>query len=461
LQESLGIALHNNSLYLTHLKKSWGGVKCVGFRMIALSASSGHAQESAVADRIEEFLISQKIKTREVYVTASKDDVLYKRITLPRAVLDNLQKVLEYEFDNFFPFTQDQVLFDYTVLESKPDDETQVELLITAIHRDRYERCQDLMQMAGLTPLCVEPPISARISLFQWLQSQELLPTPLLVLDAQTKGMEVDLYVDERWEWKNIMAGPSLEQELKQQLFQMEGQVRQMDKKEWAGAELPLMCLNEKVITGEFLREMEEYFPLLDSGSVFTTLGLKIGSIGLLYSFGAALQGFERHGLRFNYIPRAERKKLKRGSLYFFVSLMAVLALIGICWILTPYVQAKIEHKELERAISGLALQVKTVQEKRNRINELKKRMEPLARRQKGDLLLVIKELSQIIPKDSWITQFEMSEDLIQIRGNSENANALIPILEKSPMLREVTFTSPLVKRKNKDVFHIQMRSEK
>jgi general secretion pathway protein L len=443
-----------------HLKKSWGGIKCAASSEFPFSPPGVGRQIAETVDQVRQFVLTHKVKSREAYVTIPKEDVLFKKIALPAAIRDNLQQVLEYEFENYFPFSPEQALFAFAPLNLSPGGGGELEILISVVHRDRYEGYMEILHQAGLFPMCLESPLSARISLFQWLNAQNLTPSPLMVMDVDAKGIEIELCLADRWEWKNLRRSPSLYEDVKHWLFQFESLTIEQENGETQRIELPLLCLNQEDLPEGLADELGEYFPLADADPVFSALGIESRDPSFLYPFGAALHAFADCKLVLNFIPPAERPKKSRRVLYVFITLAAAFCLISGAWLLTPYIQSKQEYSLLQQAISELAGQVENVEKQRNQLKDLKRQMEPLAQTKKKNVLMMLKELTMLLPEDSWITNLDMETDNIKIRGNSENANALIPILEKSPLFKEVTFLSPLFKRDGKDVFQIQMRFE-
>jgi general secretion pathway protein L len=379
---------------------------------------------------------------------------------LPKTALDNIGQVLEYEFENYFPFPLEDGLFDYKILDEPRSSGDSSRILVAAIRRERFEAYRSSIQSLGLNLVSLEPPLTARAAFFHWMQAADLAPSPLIVMDARELAIETELYLADFWEWKSVLSGPTLYEKVKEFLFQCEAKVLAREKSEKGVIEIPLVTLNPEHISTSFSQEIEEYFPSSDLSSKFAELGLDGAGAGVLYAFGAALQSIEKRKIAFNFVPLAERKKQPRGAVYLCAILAAAVLISGAILFTTPYVRAKSEYGRLQGEIADISNQVKLVEKKRARITELQKRLEPLTNQKKQNLLALMKELTQLIPEDSWLTQLDVEEDSVRIRGESENAHALIVLLEKSPLFKQVAFSSPVVKRRGKDIFYIEMKIE-
>ena len=63
-------------------------------------------------------------------------------------------------------------------------------------------------------------------------------------------------------------------------------------------------------------------------------------------------------------------------------------------------------------------------------------------------LLEIINTLSHLIKNDTWMTHLQFRQGRLQIQGQSPTAEALIGVLEASPLFSNVRFVSPLTKDK-------------
>jgi general secretion pathway protein L len=76
--------------------------------------------------------------------------------------------------------------------------------------------------------------------------------------------------------------------------------------------------------------------------------------------------------------------------------------------------------------------------------------------------LVVLKELTGILPKTAWLTRMKMTETTVDIEGYAASASEILPKLEQSQYFRKVEFASPTVRdtRLNADRFVMKMEIE-
>ncbi|TCK08767.1 PilN domain-containing protein [Marinobacterium mangrovicola] len=58
--------------------------------------------------------------------------------------------------------------------------------------------------------------------------------------------------------------------------------------------------------------------------------------------------------------------------------------------------------------------------------------------------IVLLDELTRRLPDSTWLSRFELEGDELRVQGESNSASGLISLLEESPLLEKVSFTSPV-----------------
>ena len=74
--------------------------------------------------------------------------------------------------------------------------------------------------------------------------------------------------------------------------------------------------------------------------------------------------------------------------------------------------------------------------------------------------LPLLQELSQKLPKDTWVTRISIKQSLVEIQGYSASASELIPKLEESEFLKDTRFKGSVTTKKLGKQFTIQSTLE-
>jgi len=67
-----------------------------------------------------------------------------------------------------------------------------------------------------------------------------------------------------------------------------------------------------------------------------------------------------------------------------------------------------------------------------------------------------MRDLTNLVPQDGWLQALSIDRQGVEITGQANAASQLIPLLEASPWLERVEFTSPVTKGQDKERFRIR-----
>src|SRR5262249_37441068 len=76
-------------------------------------------------------------------------------------------------------------------------------------------------------------------------------------------------------------------------------------------------------------------------------------------------------------------------------------------------------------------------------------------------VLRLLRELTEQLPADVWLTNLSVDRKGIELAGFANAASQLIPLLEASPTLERVEFTSPVTKGRDKEQFRLKASWER
>jgi len=70
--------------------------------------------------------------------------------------------------------------------------------------------------------------------------------------------------------------------------------------------------------------------------------------------------------------------------------------------------------------------------------------------------LPILRELTDLLPPDAWLTMLVLDTKGVELTGQAQAAAALIPVLENSPRLERVEFSSPVTRGRDREQFRIR-----
>jgi general secretion pathway protein L len=163
-----------------------------------------------------------------------------------------------------------------------------------------------------------------------------------------------------------------------------------------------------------------------------------------------------------DFLPAEVRPKHKLGISRRNLLLAALVALLGLTALALPIVvkrQASIALipivEQADRATRFVERQRDRVQAEQARYNLLiqKKREHP-------SVILLLDELTRLLPPDTWVQQLSLNGNNLQIQGDTGSSSKLIGLVENSHILRGANFMAPLTKAPNGNTEHYQLGAE-
>ena len=183
-------------------------------------------------------------------------------------------------------------------------------------------------------------------------------------------------------------------------------------------------------------------------------------------AFGAistALLGLVRSGFQLNLVPdqlRYQRNYLQMVPTY---TLVALILLCGVFALLREPYQQSLYASQLDREAQRLAVEVRSVADQEAQLNRDSDRLTALNAvvRSRDANLETIRELSRLLPQDTWLSSYSYQDNVATITGLSASAATIQRILEDSAIFRDAQFTSSITRDPSgKDRFVIRASIE-
>lgn len=136
---------------------------------------------------------------------------------------------------------------------------------------------------------------------------------------------------------------------------------------------------------------------------------------------------------------------------------LAAAIVLGLTALLVPGYREDRRLATIDKRIATLDGEVRAVEQT---LQDLERKRRLLATIQSLEStmrpLLVLRELTDLIPSDAWLTTVSLDAKGLELTGQAAAASSLIPVLENSPRLERVEFASPVTRGREKEQFRIR-----
>ncbi|MGZ8435666.1 MAG: type II secretion system protein GspL [Candidatus Binatia bacterium] len=393
-----------------------------------------------------------------VYLCIPQDQVIMQQIFLPLAAQDTIEQVLQYEIERQMPFRRDEIYYDYLATGKKGE---RLSLYVIAVQKKIVDGLVSLLESFGIKPAGVEPDVTALLNYALYATRPKNSRTAILAASEHS------------WDLLGVESKATNWSASQQFLF-----AHRMPHSEWAqgaGRELLLQNLadvdkcyrwgNLGDMTGlpaEKFAAAEELQGL--DGHRFRGLKSPLPEAALP-AVGAALRGIREAAVIGNFLRHENPEPAGGNSLSMLNAVLGgLLALALVAWGLSYPVKDEMRLRQLQRENQKFEAAIEALRREENQLQQLSKEVGTLAELQgrRGEVLKILDELSKVVPNNAHLSNLRYRAGVLEVQGNAENASALIPLLERSPVFENVAFNAPSNRgRDNRETFSLKAEVEK
>jgi Tfp pilus assembly protein PilN len=424
---------------------------------IALKAET-EAHERSLRQALVSLLPHFNALRDAVYICVPSDQVMVQQVFLPLAAADNLQQVIEYEIERQLPFRRDEIYFDFLPVGKKGE---KLCVYVFAIPKKNLDTILTMLESFGIKPVGVETTATALANYLTFCQGESKGNTAVVAGHGQN------------WEMIGLQPAAGPWNQIPELLF-----AHSLPAASWAqgpGKELVRQCLSQastiyrcgdlSALNGTAESRLGQAEDLVALASRRLKWHKSVATAETLPAIGAALRGVREAPLVTNLLRHegAEQGSHKAISLL-NAALLGLFMMALLAWVISFPIKDELRLRQLHRENQKLDPAVQALRVEEAQLQQLQKEISHINEidRRRGEVLLVLDELSKILPTSSYVTSLRYRAGVLEIQGSAENASALIPLLERSALFENVAFNAPSNRgRDNRETFSLKADVEK
>lgn len=437
LDSSLGIEIQEKDLICAAVRK---GLNEYSLKNSLIIEDWAELPPLELRSRIQDFVKSNGFNRENVTMGLSRNSVIVRQLSLPLEVDENLEEVVRLQVDKYEPSEDESSYYDFQVLE-RNEERKELVLQIVMVRQAVLDRYLQLFREMNLYPAAVRYSSLGWQSLFLahraglskksanvlvYFRDQEV---ELIFLEGNDRvySETVSLSKD------NIDANWLLE-ELKAFFSRLDSAADEFSRLYLAG-EIPPGLFEE---CKERLGECE----LFRTNLLLKSKDTIESNDRVAVAAGLAISGIARlEPAHLNLIPAEKRLVQGRASLVPTYVMAALLLVLFGSLMARPYFQKQNTVEQINTEISRLGEEVDQALSLREQVQQTEEELEELRQIMNGRqrVLLVVKDLTERIPDNTFLQQLQIQGDQVTMQGYSDSASSLLPGLMQSPYLSNVT----------------------
>lgn len=404
--ESIGLSIHGNDLIISKTSQIF----------IKPSFESTVVKDFLLKESLDLKLIisASGFQTRDIILSWPRERTIVREIELPGSSINDLRESLSYQLDSFILFSEDDVYYDIYPSNSAEYGE---KVFIFAIKKEELDDILFKLESSNLIP--------GRVIISPLSYTPLVDDNKVIVVEKVTDKYTFNLYMDSKLVSTSLVRS---EDALKERIYENKPD--------------DMIFLGHEYVDVNDLDNDDMYVECWEESK---------------QSLGAALNGLSECLNGFNVL----KVKGKRHIPQYALTGILVSLILAFIFILPGIfknkkeqsilaIDAKLEELYPEVMISNrLRDEINSVLEATNKINEVIRN-----RSRRIDLLA---ELTMAIPDDTWVKQLSIKNDGFEIEGVGLSGAKVLTLLEHSPRIDNVSFTSSVTKGKiGKEKFKIK-----
>ncbi len=166
-----------------------------------------------------------------------------------------------------------------------------------------------------------------------------------------------------------------------------------------------------------------------------------------------------RRGARpLDLIPAARRPRRITRSQWATMGTLAATVVLGVSALLYPGYRAGRYLATVNRKVEALTPEVRAVERVQQELERKRKLLASIVAIEANTArpLPVLRELTEVIPAEAWLSSLSLDTKGVELTGQAAAASTLISLLENSPRLERVEFSSPVTRGRDKEQFRIK-----
>jgi Tfp pilus assembly protein PilN len=453
--DGLGIAIGAQDISFVHVKKRFLRVSVLQARFLPLPSAEGERAE-AIERALIQFLQELPVSPDQIVLCLPRHHAFVSRLVIPETARSSLAQVIEYEIERLVPLPKDEIYHDCLTHEIG-GEERRLSVVILAVPRRIVDEHLAILERAQLRPQMVTLSSAALMSAATFCVPFAEGPN---VLVAKENG-SVELSFVEK---KHLIASHLFSQAHARSEAVLTDLIAQGITRNLPGAtveEVPIF-----VWPGDGtlpLPASPEHDLYALAVSRFAMTEAEAFPSASLPALGAALQAVGEDVVGINLLPPEKRARREK------VVSPLTLVLLGLIFVLTTVwpVSVLIQQHRMLRIVSQreaeLDPSVRQVQEHDNEAKHLLERLKLVDESTQKRVVPLLKNLSEVIPTDVYVTSFRYKDGDVEISGvaaASRPASELVGLLEGSPCLRNVAPKAPFTKTAQGETFTLGAQVE-
>lgn len=447
----LCVSIENTELSVAYGSRLFSKVRISGCKRYPTENGRYHQPEAFGFNVAQAASELGALKT-EATLSVPKAWAIIRTAEVPVTFKENLPDAILFELDRLTPFKPEDIYYDFMVLKEEANKLT---LLLVAVKKDLINPYLGALREQGFNVTRITANLSGLGALCHYMEPL----TDSIFIDIDEKGYEGALF--RKGAIENVFAGEFEAGEDQAKIDLIMTDIASFKK---SGYTLRLMLLlrdNNPAFKEILKLRLGLPVTILNETAINLVSG---DGVDLSYAaIGGVLEALWPKIKGMNLLKKGRYEELKPPMAVTFVLAFAVVAILLFYMAAPLWIEGE-RVKEIDRQIALRKEEVRKIEALKNESNSIEAEIRTIDsfRENRTMFLNILKELTVILPKTTWLSRVKSTETTVEIEGYASSATELLPRLEASKYFKKAEFATNTFRdaRMNADRFTIKMEIE-
>jgi Tfp pilus assembly protein PilN len=459
LDSALGVEIRGSDLAFATVSKGLHDLTLSHYRVLE---NYKELSSSEIYRWVQRYGETNPFNRENVILGLPREQVVIRQVELPLEVEENLAQVTSLQVERFEPLEEQESYYDYTVLD-RNEEERKITLQIIMVSKSYLEEQLTLFRELNIYPAAVRVSSLGLHQVFSVHQDGYPKKDPSLVIEINPEKIDFlalmganRFFSTTAFVSEQDLTFERVVEELGGFLSQLNLPGERISKLYFSGA------LGSHLIE-EFRHRFQDCELISDRLNLRMTGSSNSPPQSVVEAIGLAISGMSKSPLcRFNLIPAEKRMIAERPSLVPTLLLAGLLVIMGFAVMTRGYFQQQRLLDQVEAQIQLLQPRAEEAMVLRQRVDEQQAQLDQLQDLMTGrqKVLLVLSELTERIPEDSFLQSLNIQGERVSLTGFSDSASTLLKILLNVEYLSTVEsrYITPDRTKKDREKFSFEAR---
>ncbi len=384
-----------------------------------------------VVSTLDHFFREYGVENAKVILSIPKAWTIYRTADFPIAVLENVHDVIAYELDRLMSLASDNAYFDFKIIDQTQEN---LKVAVAAARKDLVDGYIRAIEDKGFAVEKVTVSLSVIGRLLRHLYGRHCF----VLLDVYRDEYDVS-GIDEGavlFSHRERFSGESTDDKIALMCEDMSSLLNGMGERADAAQ---IVVLSDEDALEPIKDKMSRPVHMMRKSSLNIDLQAEIRETDCLSASGC-LELMPGNTESLNLLSK-NRKTLSGHAFRFTVMLLIAAVVFGVLSLFAPLALDKVRIHEIENQMDAMKEEFRKNEPQKNELDTVLYQIRATNefKNSKPPRILLLRELSDILPSRFWVSRMEMTESTVEIELRGMGAQAdVVKLLEASPYFKNV-----------------------